>query len=982
MECKFIVNHKSNLQLLFNIKYMRKFKLLLTGVLLLSSFAMFAQQTLKGVVKDKATGEGLPGVTLVIKGTTNGASTNFDGNFELKNVKTGDIIVVAYLGFKNKEVTIGSNFNITIELEENAESLDEIVVIGYGTTTIKDATGSVEAITAKDFTKGNIVTPENLLSGRVSGVNITQSGAPGSGGQIRIRGGASVSGNNDPLIIIDGLPLENVNLSTINPNDIESFSILKDASATAIYGSRAANGVIIITTKKGGKTFSADLDVQYSSAENQNRINVFSADEFRNLIAQELPGRVGDLGTANTDWQDEIFRTASQKITNLSLRGSLLGMPSRLSMSNTVIEGVLIHDKYRRSNLSLSLNPSFFDNHLKVSLNANYADDSRDNADQGQIGAALRYDPTQPVFDPSSLFGFYYQHRNGNIISNGTRNPVAALAQNTSITDSDRIFGNLKFDYKFHGLPELSAVVELGYDKQKFNSRFLSSSSAASTDPVTLFKGSESYSNFETTNSNLNSYVNYENTFEKLKVKATVGYSYQKFEGAGSFTGNLRDPLSVPGLNIDDDVINLAYFSRLDLTYNKKFLFTANYRRDGTSRFGANNRWGNFYGIAGAWKLGDEDFLKDSKVVSSLKLRASYGKNGQQEINEGTIYLDRFRFGDPNSQITLGGVVISPAVAQAINKDLKWEEVSTVEVGIDYGLFDDKITGSISAYRKKSIDLLFPTQIAEGVNFTNRIVRNIGDSNIDGLEFSINANIIEKENMNWNLNFNGSFFKREISNLPLGLDITTGGIAGGTGNFIQLLREGFAPNSFFVFKQLYDTSGSPIEGAYADLDGNGVINDDDRYIKNNGDPDVTFGFQSSFDYEGFDLAFNLRASIGNYVYNNVNSSNSQLALLQDQSVLGNVPTSVLNTNFINTSDVIISDIYVENGSFLKMDNITLGYTMKNPFKGFKSIRFWTGVQNVFIITDYSGIDPEVFGGIDNTIYPRARTFLFGTNIKF
>ena len=961
---------------------MRKFKLLLTGVLLLSSFAMFAQQTLKGVVKDKATGEGLPGVTLVIKGTTNGASTNFDGNFELKNVKTGDIIVVAYLGFKNKEVTIGSNFNITIELEENAESLDEIVVIGYGTTTIKDATGSVEAITAKDFTKGNIVTPENLLSGRVSGVNITQSGAPGSGGQIRIRGGASVSGNNDPLIIIDGLPLENVNLSTINPNDIESFSILKDASATAIYGSRAANGVIIITTKKGGKTFSADLDVQYSSAENQNRINVFSADEFRNLIAQELPGRVGDLGTANTDWQDEIFRTASQKITNLSLRGSLLGMPSRLSMSNTVIEGVLIHDKYRRSNLSLSLNPSFFDNHLKVSLNANYADDSRDNADQGQIGAALRYDPTQPVFDPSSLFGFYYQHRNGNIISNGTRNPVAALAQNTSITDSDRIFGNLKFDYKFHGLPELSAVVELGYDKQKFNSRFLSSSSAASTDPVTLFKGSESYSNFETTNSNLNSYVNYENTFEKLKVKATVGYSYQKFEGAGSFTGNLRDPLSVPGLNIDDDVINLAYFSRLDLTYNKKFLFTANYRRDGTSRFGANNRWGNFYGIAGAWKLGDEDFLKDSKVVSSLKLRASYGKNGQQEINEGTIYLDRFRFGDPNSQITLGGVVISPAVAQAINKDLKWEEVSTVEVGIDYGLFDDKITGSISAYRKKSIDLLFPTQIAEGVNFTNRIVRNIGDSNIDGLEFSINANIIEKENMNWNLNFNGSFFKREISNLPLGLDITTGGIAGGTGNFIQLLREGFAPNSFFVFKQLYDTSGSPIEGAYADLDGNGVINDDDRYIKNNGDPDVTFGFQSSFDYEGFDLAFNLRASIGNYVYNNVNSSNSQLALLQDQSVLGNVPTSVLNTNFINTSDVIISDIYVENGSFLKMDNITLGYTMKNPFKGFKSIRFWTGVQNVFIITDYSGIDPEVFGGIDNTIYPRARTFLFGTNIKF
>lgn len=982
MECKFIVNHKSNLRLLFNIKYMRKFKLLLTGVLLLSSFAMFAQQTLKGIVKEKATGEGLPGVTLVVKGTTNGASTNFDGNFELKNVKTGDVIVVKYLGFVDKEVTIGSSFNIVIELEESSERLDEIVVVGYGTTTVKDATGSVEAITAKDFTKGNIVTPENLLSGRVSGVNITQSGAPGAGGQIRIRGGASISGNNDPLIIIDGLPLENVNLSSVNPNDIESFSILKDASATSIYGSRAANGVIIITTKKGSKTFSADLDIQYSSAENQNRINVFSADEYRNLIAAQIPSRVGDLGNANTDWQDEIFRTASQKITNLSIRGSILGMPSRLSLSNTVIQGVLIHDKYRRSNASISLNPSFLDNHLKVSLNANFANDSRDNADQGQINAAMRYDPTQPVFDPLSPFGRYYQHRDGIVIANGTQNPVAALAQNTSITDSDRIFGNLKFDYKFHNMPELSAVVELGYDNQKFNSRFISSIYAASTDPVTLFKGQESYNEFETTNSNLNSYVNYENTFDKLKVKATVGYNYQKFEGDGSFTGNIRDPLSVPGLNIDDDVVNLAYISRLELAYNEKFLFTANYRRDGTSRFGSNNRWGDFYGVAGAWQIGEEDFLKDSKVFSSLKLRASYGTNGQQEINEGTIYLDRYRFGDPNSQIIFGGLVITPAVAQAINRELKWEEVSTVEVGIDYGLFDNKVTGSISAYRKKSEDLLFPTQIAEGVNFTNRIVRNVGDSNIDGLEFSINADIIEKENMNWNINFNSSFFKREISNLPLGLDITTGGISGGTGNFIQLLREGFAPNSFYVFKQLYDTSGNPIEGAFADLDGNGIVNDDDRYIKNNPDPDVTLGFQSSFNYKSFDLAFNLRASIGNYVYNNVNSSNSQLALLQDQAVLGNVPTSVLNTNFLNTSDVIISDIYIENGSFLKMDNITLGYTMQKPVKGFKSIRLWAGVQNAFMITNYSGIDPEVFNGIDNTIYPRARTFLFGTNIKF
>jgi iron complex outermembrane receptor protein len=480
----------------------------------------------------------------------------------------------------------------------------------------------------------------------------------------------------------------------------------------------------------------------------------------------------------------------------------------------------------------------------------------------------------------------------------------------------------------------------------------------------------------------MDTYFKYDNTFDKLEKKATVGYSYQKFEGSGSFTGNLRDPNSIPGVNINDDVINLGYFSRLELAYNEKYRLTANYRRDGTSRFGPDNRFGNFFGAAAAWQISEEDFLKDSETISSLTLRASYGENGQQEINQGTIYLDRFRLGDASSQLILGGVVITPAVAQAINRDLKWEETSTIEIGIDYGLFDDKITGSINAYRKESKDLLFPTQIAEGANFTNRIIRNIGDSRIDGLEFSINADIIDKEDMNWSINFNGSFFDREISNLPLGLDITTGGIAGGTGNFIQLLREGIAPNSFYVFKQLYDTAGSPIEGAYADLDGNGIINNDDRYIKNNPDPDATFGFQSTFNYKGFDFAFNLRASIGNYVYNNVNSSTAQTSLLQDQAVLGNIPTSVLNTNFVNTSDVILSDIYIENGSFLRMDNITLGYTFNNKIKGFKSIRLWTGVQNVFIISEYSGLDPEVFGGIDNTIYPRARTFLFGANIKF
>lgn len=969
---------------------MRKFKLLLTGILLFTSLAMFAQQTVKGVVKEKATGEGLPGVSVLVKGTTNGVYTDFDGNFQLNNVKTGDVLVFTYLGFTDKEVTIGTNFNLTVELDESSERLDEIVVVGYGTTTVKDATGSVEAITEKDFTKGNIVTPENLLSGRVSGVTITQSGAPGSGGQIRIRGGSSISASNDPLIIIDGLPISNNGvsgsrgvLSNINPNDIESFSVLKDASATAIYGSRASNGVIIITTKKGKKGFSIDLDLQYSTAENRNRVDVFTADEFRNIVTQQRPGDVGLLGNANTDWQDEIFRTASQKITNLSTRGAIFGIPTRLSIGNTVQEGVLIRDKYRRSNVSLSLNPSFFDGNFKVNINANYADDSSDFADQGQIGAALRYDPTQPIFDPLSPFGGYYQHRNGIIVANGTTNPVANLEQNTNLGDTERVFGNINLDYKFHFLPELRAVVNLGYDKLTGNTSSIGSVFLATTDPAVLFKGTESYSNQERTNTSFDGYFAYEKDFDKLNTTFTAGYSYQKFEGRGGFTGNIRDVNNQGGDTfVDTDVVLLGYFARAELAYNDKYRLTLNYRRDGTSRFSEENRFGNFFGAAAAWQISDEDFLKDNETISTLKLRASYGENGQQDIGAGAIFLNRFRFGNPNSQIIFGGQVINPAVPQELNPDLKWEETSTLEVGIDYGLFNDRVTGSVSVYRKDSDDLLFDSPVAEGTNFTNSIVQNIGNLQTDGLEFSINADIIDKEDMNWSVNFNGSFINREMKNLPLGQDIRTGGIAGGTGNTIQLLREGAAPFSFHVFKQLYDTAGNPIEGAYADLDGNGIINDNDRYLKENPDADATLGFQSTFNYKGFDFAFNLRASIGNYVYNNVNSSRAQLELLQDNAVLGNIPTSVLNTNFLRTSDVIISDIYIENASFLRMDNITAGYTFQNPIKGFKSVRLWTGVQNVFVITDYTGLDPEVFGGIDNTIYPRPRTILFGANIKF
>lgn len=977
---------------------MRNFKLLLTGILLFSSLAMFAQQTLKGVVKEKATGEGLPGVSVVVKGTTNGTSTDFDGNFQLNRVKTGDVLVFTYLGFADKEVTVGTNFNITVELEESSERLDEIVVVGYGSTTVKDATGSVEAITAKDFTKGNIVTPENLLAGRVSGVNVVSSGAPGAGSQITIRGGSSISASNNPLIVVDGLPLDQNGvagsrgvLASINPNDIESFSVLKDASATAIYGSRAANGVIIITTKKGKKEYTFDYDVQYNVGEVQDRIDVFSADEFRAIIAQQRPDDVGLLGTANTDWQDAILRNTLSSNHNFTARGTIFNrIPTRLSVGFTRQEGAILTSRFDRSSVSLSMNPSFFDNHLKINLNYNRAfEDSR--FANGGIGAALRYDPTQPIYDANSPFdGFfqYYTVQPGGdvVVANGTQNPVASILLANSTGRNARQYGNLQFDYKFHFLPELKAVLNLGYDESEGSTLFLSDFQIGNPDQALQFAGTRATGFSKVTNELIDGYLNYKNDFDKFGVDLTAGYSYQKFTNNGGNSGNLRDPDSFSTTFANPDVVNIGYFARANFSYDSKYLLTLNYRRDGTSRFSSENRWGNFAGAALAWRLSDEDFLKDSEVISELKLRASYGETGQQNLpGVNDIYLNRYRFGNQNSQFLFGGNAIQSTIPSVVNPNLKWEETTTIEFGIDYGLFDNRITGSVNYFQKTSDDLLFNAALPDGVNFGNAVIQNIGELQVDGVELNLNATVFDTEDFNWNFTFNATYLDREITELANGEDVRTGGTAGGTGNTIQLLREGESPFAFHVFKQLYDTSGNPIEGAYADLNGDGIINDDDRYLKENPQADVTLGFQSNFNYKNFDLAFNLRASIGNYVYNNVNSSRAQYAFLQDNAVLGNIPSSVVNTNFVNTSDVLNSDIYIENASFLRMDNITLGYTFDQPIKKLgarNSVRVWMGVQNVFIITNYSGLDPEVFGGIDNTIYPRARNILFGANIKF
>ena len=962
--------------------------------LLFAPTLIFAQNRVKGTVTEKATSIPLPGVNVVIKGTATGTATDFDGNFQIE-AKNGDIFVVTYIGFQSQEITYSGQTTLNIQLNEDAALLNEIVVIGYGSTTKKDATGSVEAITSEGFTRGNIVTPENLLSGRVSGVSVTTSGAPGSGSQIRIRGGSSINGSNDPLIIIDGLPIDNNSvkgsrgvLASINPNDIDSFSVLKDASATAIYGSRASNGVIIIVTKKGKSSFSATYDTQYSFGEIANRIDVFSGDEYRNLVAsQPLNGTTLDeslLGATSTDWQDEIFRNTVSSQHNISMQGSLFqAIPTRFSFGLTNQEGALMTSEFERRNLGLALNPSLFKDHLKINLNANMSFEDNRFADSGQIGAALSYDPTQPVYDATSPFDGYYQHRNGTTVLNGTTNPVASLLQTNNLGDSNRVYGNLNFDYKFHFLPDLRAVINIGYDETKAKEIQSTSYNVPTNDPV---KGNTLRRFENRTNKLLDGYLNYKKEFENFRTELMAGYSYQKFTFNGNDTGNLRDPQTFANTYADPDVVLIGFFGRANLTFSEKYLVTLTYRRDGTSRFSEENRWGNFPAAAVAWNISDEDFLKDSKTISNLKLRAGYGITGQQSISEKDIFLNRYRGGDANSQYQFGNQVIQSLIASEINPDIKWEETATIEFGIDYGVFDNRVSGSLNFFQKNSTDLLFSAAVADGTNFSNNIIQNIGELQTRGIEFSVNADVVKQKDFTIDFNFNATFLDREIKELAQGQDVKTGGISGGTGNNIQILSEGFSPNSFNVYKQLYDTSGNPIEGAYVDLNGDNVINEDDRYLKENPGADAILGFQSNVNYKNFDFSFNMRANLGNYVYNNVNSSRSQYQLLQDNAVLGNLPTSVLDNNFQRTADVIISDIYVEDASFLKMDNITLGYTFPNVSKKLKSIRLWAGIQNVFTITNYSGLDPEVSvgtdQGIDNNIYPRPRTILAGANFKF
>lgn len=971
-----------------------------------------AQTTVKkisGLVVDQ---KGLPliGASVLIKGTNIGTITDIDGAFALPASDKSTVLVVSFIGYSAKEV-VANDQKLRIVLTEDSNELKEVVVqVGYGTVKKKDATGSVSQISAKEFNKGQNVTPESLISGRISGVNVTGGGAPGAKADIRIRGGSSLNASNDPLIILDGLPLSNAVpsgstsiLSTIDPNDIESFTVLKDASAAAIYGSRAANGVIVITTKKGTKggvkvNFSSQVGINTVA----NTVDVLSANQYRALVNEKgSNAQKALLGTANTNWQDEIFHTALTTNNNISVSGALFNkLPIRLSVGNVNNPGILKNTSFERTTTSLSLNPVLFDNHLRIDISGNLSfAKNRFQDEDAVIGSAIGFDPTQSVYAAGSRYGGYFEwlEPNGNLPLLPARNPVARLNQDDRRATSTRKWGNIKLDYKFHFFEDLRFITEAGIDRFD-SSGFtrVSTASALGYQPNSYTSGNwvnlGNYSTYTDVlqNKNLNSYFNYTKDFGKIKVDATAGYNYQLFQKEKYESGETTQPNPNEDVITDPDINLQSYFGRLNLGYDSRYLLTLNYRRDGTSRFSKANRWGNFAGAAFAWNLNEESFLKDNKTISTLKLRLGYGTTGQQDISASYDYLTRVTLGSINTQYVFGGVVYSTARPEGYNQNIKWEELSEANLGLDYGFFNNRISGSINYFEKKSSDLLADVLVPDGANLRNQGFNNIGNLRTKGVEFSIQSDIVKNDNLTWNLAFNTTYIDQKITNLGQTVEGFTGyavgDIKGGSGNKIQINSVGYAPNSFFVYEQLYDANKKPIPGAYVDRNNDGNLDDSDKYRFHKAAPDYTFGLFSSLNYKKFDFVMNWRASLGNYIFDNVSSDKGYLmAGLRRDSDLANVSSDYLNTGFVyedNGTQRYLSNYFVKDASFIKLDNVTLGYTLEKALLKTVNIRFSAGVQNVLTLTKYNGLDPEKFNGIDGNIYPRARTFLLGVNANF
>lgn len=966
-------------------------KSLLLLMLLVPSLAL-AQSTISGTVSELENGFPLPGVNVIISGSSTGTTTDFYGKYQL-TANNGDVLVFSYLGYTSQEVIFAGQAVLDVQLSEDASALDEIVLIGYGSVKKEDLTGAVDLITAKDFNQGPIVSAQQLISGKIAGVSVTSgSGAPGDGQTIRIRGNGSLGLSSNPLIVLDGIPLNDGGiggsrnpLNLINPNDIESMVVLKDASATAIYGSRGANGVIIITSKKGKEgDFKFNVNASTTIHTAIDQVDVLSTEEFVGVINSTGDTAYTDLlGASDTNWQDEIYKDAIGKDFSFSALGSAFGVPMRASLGYTDHDGILRTDNFQRTTGSLNFSPSFLKEQLKVEVNLRGSVAKNTFADRGAIGSAVSFDPTQSPYDAGSQYGGYFawiDAGTGNQSNLAQTNPLALLNLRDDTSQVDRFIANIKVDYTLPFVEGLKATFNLGHDSSMSDGITLVSDLIPTSDST--FNGSKNTYNQEATNQLLDVYLTYITSFNDAhNLTAVAGHSYQAFE----FDNTSYDSEAEEDGN-DFEFIDrsknvlLSYFTRLNYDYQGKYLLTATLRADASSKLNPDDRWGYFPSLAAAWNLHKEGFMSDS-FFDELKLRAGYGEVGNVNGLGDYRFLTQYVGSQSTANYQFGSSFYQTYRPEPINTELRWEVGRTTNIGLDYAILDGKLSGSVNAYMKETKNLIASSSVDPFTNFGNRIDANIGDMENKGIELSFDYTPIQNENFEWSINYNISFNDNKVTRLPF--DQAVGGISGGVGNNIQTHTEGQTPYSFLVYQQVYDASGAAIEGVYVDRNGDDIINDDDRYIKESPFADVIMGFNTNLKYKNWDLSVISRANFGNYAYNNVasNAVFSQ-AIGNSGGFLRNIHSDYLYTGFMDyTETSLLSDHYVQEASFFKIDNITLGYTLKDAYKD-TDIRFYGSAQNVLTVTNYEGLDPEIYGGIDNNFYPRPRSFVFGVNIDF
>ena len=993
----------------------------------------FAQggYTVSGTVEDQF--GPVIGAAVIEQGTSNGTSTGADGSYSLTVTGPSALVEISCIGYASQTFE-AAMVPQTVTMKEDAEYLDEVVVIGYGTVRKDDMTGSISAIKAEDMNRGAVVNTQDMLKGKIAGLLVTPGdGGPGSGSRIRIRGSASLNASNDPLIVIDGVPIAqgaagamSNPLDLLNPNDIESFSVLKDASSAAIYGSRASNGVILITTKKGkGGTPQVTYSGSFSVQRISGKVPVMSAQQLKSFYAETFPkgtptgDRIAELtGTASTDWQDLIFRTALATEHNISIYGNIKDrMPYRGSVAYSGQQGTLRESKYDRGTMDVTLSPNFFDKHLTFDINAKGVYSYSDYSDGGTVGKAAFFNPTQDPYwrnadgsiDYTTTNGYWnYGNGRGTAFTPNTLvgpSPLSMLYDNMSYAGSARFIGRIAADYKVHGFEALRFNVSAGIDVTETDSYNgeRPGSFQAYADTGNLRIGQHTKGRNISRSQLLEAYANYNETWGIHNIDLMAGYSWQNNWWSNrnvTYYNETNEIKLGPGETAESRYLTyrnenylVSFYGRINYSIDSRYVFTFTARGDGSSKFAKDYRWGFFPSGAFAWNIAKEPFMEDTKAVSTLKLRLSAGLTGQQDGIGDYVHMARYnRSNDPYNMADMGSAgYMNMLTPQAYDPTIRWETTLTYNIGLDFGFFNERLSGSVDAYMRDTRDLLNSVQIPMGSNFGNRLMTNIGSIRNKGIEFSLSGIPVQTNDWSVQIGFNGTFQNTEFTRLNPTEDqnyyIETGSISRGTGGYLCRQMVGYAPYTYYTYMQKYDADGKPLQNQFVDLDGDGAITEGDRYMTGkSAAPKFYYGVNVKVSYRNWDFGLNGHGSAGTWVFNDFASANSTASLDLNAGSLPNQALIIRQTGFTapNSAQQWYSDYFLENASFFRLDDINVGYTFRGIGRWMTDIRLALGMQNVFIITGYSGMDPEVISenGIDGTIWPRPRTWSFRMNVNF